>query len=120
MDALLSPELGSCADIISNAAAGICLHFYGSGLFPVERLQSFMDFIHNLLPDLSGVGAAVDSRHGPGNIIANPDCSGVVTGIAAEPGILAAVGGSCFSGGRYSVFQSQSSSGAIAFSKCSL
>ena len=38
-----------------------------------------MDFIHNLLPDLSGVGAAVDSGHGPGNIIANPDGSGVIT-----------------------------------------
>ena len=76
-----------------------------------------MNLVHNPFPDFSGIGAAVDSGHGPGNIIADPYCSGVVAGIAAEPGILAAVCGSCFSGGRHSVFQSQSASGAVAFSK---
>ena len=79
-----------------------------------------MDLIHDLLPDFTGIGLAVDARHGPRSVIANPDCGGVVAGVAAEPGILAAVGGTGFSGGRHAVFQGQAIAGSVGFGEGSL
>ena len=72
-----------------------------------------MDLIHDLLPDFSGIGLAVNTRHGPRSVVADPDCSGVVAGVAAEPGVFAAVGGAGFSGGRHAIFQCQAITGSV-------
>ena len=74
-----------------------------------------MDLIHGLLPDFSGIGLAVNARHGPRSVVAYPDCGGVIAGVAAEPGILAAVSGAGFSCGRHAIFQSQAIAGSVGF-----
>ena len=79
-----------------------------------------MDLIHDLLPDFSGIGLAVNARHGPRSVVAYPDCGGVIAGVAAEPGVFAAVGGTGFSGCRHIIFQSQAVAGSVGFREGSL
>ena len=73
-----------------------------------------MDLVHDLLPDLSRIGFAVDTGHGPGNVISHPDSGGVIPGISAEPGILAAVGGAGLACGGHVIVQGQAVTGAVA------
>ena len=79
-----------------------------------------MNLVHNLLPDLSGIGFSVNARHSPRGIVSHPDCGGVVAGVAAEPGVFAAVGGTGFSGCRHIIFQSQAVAGSVGFREGSL
>ena len=72
-----------------------------------------MNLIHNVLPYLPCISSSVYTRHIAGDIVAYPDGCRVVAGIAAEPGILAAVGGAGFSGCRHIVFKAQASASAV-------
>ena len=118
MKALLSPELSRGAEIIFDPVGFICTPLYGIGLFPVKRGEPLVDFVHYIFPDFSCVGGSVDSRHITGDIVTHPDGGCVVRGVAAEPGILAAVCGSRFSGSGHIIFQAKSPSGAVGGGKC--
>ena len=120
MKTLLCAKLGCGAEIVFNASFCVHLSFYSFRLYPVQGFQALVDLIHYRFPDSSCIGSTIDTRHISWYIIANPDGSGVITGVAAEPGILAAVGSTGFSGCRHIVVQSQSLAGAVGSSKGSL
>ena len=112
METLLCPQLGGCADQIGNSGLGIRPQLYCGGLFPVPGLLSGMKLIHGSFPDSSGIGTAEDAWHGAGNIIAHPHRCRIVAGVAAEPGVLTAVGSAGFAGSRHVPGQRQTTSGA--------
>ena len=89
------------AGVVVHALAGRTLEvgkFHGIRANPVFFRQIAVDVCHDILPDFSGHGRAVDAGHGARRIVADPDRSGVVAGVAAEPGILRVVCGTGLTG----------------------
>ena len=111
----LGPGLICGRRIVRDAGLRIRPHFHRIGLRPVLRLQSLMELVHGLLPDLSRISGAVDTRHWCRLVIAHPYCHGIVPGITAEPGVLRFVGGAGFSSAGHSIVQRQTVSRAVAF-----
>ena len=57
-----------------------------------------MDVRHDILPDFSGDSRTVDTGHGAGGVVTDPDRRRIVAGVAAEPGVLRVVCGTGLTG----------------------
>ena len=64
-------------------------------------------------PYFSGICAPVYAGHLAGDIVSHPHSRGIVAGVAAEPGVLTAVSGSCLTRCGHAVIQLQSASCAV-------
>ena len=72
-----------------------------------------MYLVHDVFPYFSGICASVYAGHLAGDIVSHPHSRGIVAGVAAEPGVLTAVSGSCLTRCGHAVIQLQSASCAV-------
>ena len=113
VETLLCPQLRRGAEVILHACLFIGPQLHSLRLLPIQGRQVRVDFVHNIFPDFTGIGAAVHAGHIPGDFVAHPHRGGVIAGVAAEPGVAACVGGAGFSGGRHVVCQGKAAAGAV-------
>ena len=103
------------AGVVVDAFAGGTLEvgkFHRIRANPILFRKIFVDVGHDILPDFSGDGRAVDAGHGARRIVADPDRGGVIAGVAAEPCVLRVVCGTGLTGCLLSV-NVQAAAGAV-------
>ena len=72
-----------------------------------------MYLVHDIFPYFPCICAPVYAGHFAGDIVSHPHSRGIVAGVAAEPGVLAAVGGSCLARRGHAVIQLQPASRSV-------
>ena len=84
-------------------------------IFELDRIQSFVDGIHEVSPDPSGPCCTLKIAHGFGLITADPYRSRVIMCKSAEPAVFGFVSGSGLTSCRHSVVQSEPAARSPAF-----
>ena len=86
----------------------------------LDRFKLLVDQIHEVFPDLSRPGRALQSAHRFGRITADPDRGRIIMGESAEPAVLGVVCRTGLSCGGHSVVEPEAAAGSPSFFKNAL